>query len=96
MSGSLSLRDLSGDTSLLSLNTATVREQWKLEQMIDGCARHGIGAIAPWRDQVAECGLNEAVRRIDDTGLRVSGLCRGGMFPAPTAAGLQADYPFIG
>jgi sugar phosphate isomerase/epimerase len=85
------LRDLSNDTVLLSLNTATVREQWTLEQMIDGCVRHGIGAIAPWRDQVEACGLDEAARRIKDAGLRVSDLCRGGMFPAADAAGLQAN-----
>ena len=85
------LRDLSNDTALLSLNTATVREQWNLKQIIDGCVRHGIGAISPWRDQVEECGLDEAARRITDAGLRVSGLCRGGMFPAADAAGLQAN-----
>jgi sugar phosphate isomerase/epimerase len=85
------VRDLSTDTALLSLNTATVRAQWNLEQMVDGCVRHGIGAIAPWRDQVEACGLGEAARRIRDAGLRVSGLCRGGMFPAGDAAGLQAN-----
>ena len=85
------LRDLSNDTALLSLNTATVREQWNLKQMIDGCVRHGIGAISPWRDQVEECGLDDAAKRIKDAGLRVSGLCRGGMFPAADAAGLQMN-----
>ena len=85
------MRDLSNDTSLLSLNTATVRQQWNLEQMIDGCVRHRIGAISPWRDQVEACGLEEAAKRIGDAGLRVSGLCRGGMFPASDAAGLQAN-----
>jgi len=85
------MRDLSADTALLSLNTATVKQQWKLEQMIDGCVRHEIGAISPWRDQVAACGLEEAGRRIEDAGLRVSGLCRGGMFPAADSAGLQAN-----
>ncbi len=85
------MRDLSNDTSLLSLNTATVRQQWNLEQMIDGCVRHRIGAISPWRDQVEACGLEEAAKRIGDAGLRVSGLCRGGMFPAADAAGLQAN-----
>ena len=59
--------------------------------MIDGCARHEIGAIAPWRDQVEACGLEEAAERIRDAGLRVSGLCRGGMFPASNMAGLQAN-----
>jgi hypothetical protein len=31
----------------LSLNTATVREQWNLRQCVEGCVRHGIGGIAP-------------------------------------------------
>ncbi len=83
------MRDLSNDTALLSLNTATVREQWSLEEIIDGCSRHDIGGIAPWRDQVAICGLDEAAERIKDVGLTVTGLCRGGMFPAADAEGRQ-------
>jgi len=71
----------------LSINTATVRKQWTLAQIIEGCARHGIRGIAPWRDQIAEMGLVEAARAIEAHGLRVSGVCRGGMFPAPDAAG---------
>jgi sugar phosphate isomerase/epimerase len=71
------------DPDLLSLNTATVRAQWSLPQIIDGCARHGIRGISPWRDQVAAAGLEEAAQRIRDAGLTVSGLCRGGMFSAP-------------
>lgn len=85
------MRDLSNDTRLLSLNTATVRQKWNLEQIIDGCERHEIGAISPWRDQVETCGLDEAARRIKGAGLQVTGLCRGGMFPAADAAGLQAN-----
>lgn len=85
------MRDLSGDTRLMSLNGATVRQLWTLEQIIDGCARHHIGGIAPWRDQIEQCGLDEAVRRIRDAGLKVSGLCRGGMFPAASAKGFQAN-----
>ena len=84
------MRDLSRDTALLSLNTATVRPLWTLEQCIEGCARHGIGGIAPWRDQLAACGADRAVRLIRDAGLRVTGLCRGGMFPAADRAGRQA------
>ncbi len=71
------------DASLLSLNTATVRQQWTLPQIIDGCARHGIGRICPWRDQVAAAGLKASAQRIRDAGLTLSGYCRGGMFPAP-------------
>jgi len=85
------MRDLSNDKANLSLNTATVREQWNLKQIIEGCARHGIVGIAPCRDQIAECGLDEAARRIRDAGLRVSGVCRGGMFPAADVAGRQAN-----
>ncbi|WP_085883500.1 sugar phosphate isomerase/epimerase family protein [Oceanibacterium hippocampi] len=76
--------------SRLSLNTATVRAQWNLAQCIEGCARHGFGGIAPWRDKLAELGTEVAARQIRDAGLRVSGLCRGGMFPAADAAGRKA------
>ena len=64
----------------LSLNTATVRAQWNLRQCVDGCVRHGIGGIAPWRDKLQEAGVEEGARMIKDAGLAVSGLCRGGMF----------------
>ncbi|WP_306119853.1 MULTISPECIES: sugar phosphate isomerase/epimerase family protein [unclassified Roseitalea] len=69
----------------LSLNTATVRPQWNLAQCVDGCLRHGIGGIAPWRDKVHEIGLKQAARVIGGSGLAVSGLCRGGMFTAQGA-----------
>ncbi|MEQ8658172.1 MAG: sugar phosphate isomerase/epimerase family protein [Hyphomicrobiales bacterium] len=69
----------------LSLNTATVRVQWNLRQCVDGCVRHGIGGIAPWRDKLHEAGVNEGARMIKDAGLSVSGLCRGGMFTADGA-----------
>jgi len=65
---------------LLSLNTATVRKQWNLAQMIDGCVRHGITGISPWRDQIAVLGLKETKKRIDAAGLTVTGVCRGGFF----------------
>lgn len=64
----------------LSLNTATVRKQWNLGQIIEGCARHDIRGISPWRDQVAVLGLSETRKRISSHGLTVSGLCRGGFF----------------
>ena len=67
---------------LLSLNTTTVRAQWSLPQIIAGCARHRIESICPWRDQVAAAGLKESAQQIRDAGLRLSGYCRGGMFPA--------------
>jgi sugar phosphate isomerase/epimerase len=84
------MRDFSAGIEWLSINTATVRRQWTLPQIIDGCARAGIRTIAPWRDQVAACGLDVAVRALRETGIKLSGYCRGGMFPAADAAGLAA------
>jgi sugar phosphate isomerase/epimerase len=83
------MRDLGAHPELLAINGATVREQWDLKQLVEGCARHGISAIATWRDKVAELGLDAAARLIKDAGLAVTGHCRGGMFPAPDAAGRQ-------
>jgi sugar phosphate isomerase/epimerase len=76
------MRDLGAGPSLLSVNTATVRKQAGLLEIIEACARHGIAAISPWRDQVAAVGLEQAARAIKDAGLKLSGYCRGGLFPA--------------
>ena len=75
---------------LLSLNTATVGKQWNLRQMIEACARHEVRGISPWRDKLAELGVDEAARLIRQHELTVTGLCRGGMFPAADAAGRRA------
>ncbi len=85
------MRDLAAHPELFSLNTATVRMQWSLEQAVAGCARHGIRALALWRDKVAEAGLDRAVRLLRDAGLRVNDYCRGGMFTAPDLAAARAD-----
>jgi sugar phosphate isomerase/epimerase len=77
-------------TSRLSINLATVREQWNLREAVEACARLGIAAVDPWRDQVAAIGLEASVRAIKDTGMKVSGYCRGGMFPAADQVGRQA------
>ena len=82
----------SADPALLSINTATVRAQWRLPEIISALARHGIRGIAPWRDQVAAAGLDDTARRIRDAGLTVTGLCRGGMFPAPDREGRRAAH----
>jgi len=84
------MRDFSQDLSQLSINTATVRKQWPLDRIIDECARRGIRAIAPWRDQVAAVGLDAIARQLRSTGTRLSGYCRGGFFPAKDATGLRA------
>jgi sugar phosphate isomerase/epimerase len=84
------MRDFSHDHRWLSLNTATVRKQGDLLQIIDACARHNIRAIDPWREQVAAVGLERAVRALRDAGLELSGYCRGGMFPSDAARRSEA------
>src|ERR1700731_4292330 len=84
------MRDFSHDHRWLSLNTATVRKQGDLLQIIDACARHGIRAIDPWRDQVASVGLDRAARAVRDAGLELSGYCRGGMFTSDAAHRIEA------
>ena len=84
------MRDFSTDHRWLSLNTATVRKQGDLLQIIEACARHGIRAIDPWRDQVAGVGLEHAARTVRDAGLELSGYCRGGMFTANAAHRAEA------
>jgi sugar phosphate isomerase/epimerase len=84
------MRDFSEGHRWLSLNTATVRKQGDLLQIIEACARHGIRAIDPWRDQVAAIGLHRAARAVRDAGLELSGYCRGGMFTADAEHRQQA------
>lgn len=74
----------------ISLNTVTVKERWGLADCIEGCARHGIPGISPWRDVLHAMGVEKAAKHIRDAGLVVTGLCRGGMFPAADTAGRAA------
>lgn len=73
----------------LSLNQITT-ERWNLREAVEGCVRAGIPWISLWRHKIAETGLAESRRLVRDAGLRVSSICRGGMFPAATAAERQA------
>jgi sugar phosphate isomerase/epimerase len=83
------MRDLTNDRGLLAINSATVKA-WSLEQLVEGCARAGISAIAPWRDIVQAAGVESAGRMIRTAGLTVTCLCRAGLFPAPDEAGRRA------
>jgi sugar phosphate isomerase/epimerase len=74
----------SADYSRLSLNQITTN-RWTLAEAIQGCLRAELPAIGIWRHKIAEVGLQESKRLVRDAGLRVSSVCRGGMFPAATA-----------
>ena len=90
------MRDFSQDHRWLSINTATVRQQrgqdWPLLDILDACARRGIRAVSPWRDQVAAAGLQATARRLREHGMQLSGYCRGGMFTYADAAGRVAAH----
>jgi sugar phosphate isomerase/epimerase len=67
----------------LSLNQITA-EGASLKEVVDACARHGVPYVAVWRHKLAEVGLKSAACLVRDAGVRVSSVCRGGMFPAAT------------
>jgi sugar phosphate isomerase/epimerase len=68
----------------LSLNQITT-DRRSLHETVDACARHQIRWLGAWRHKVGE-NPTAAATLIRDAGLRVSSLCRGGFFPAPTAS----------
>ncbi|MGS0684490.1 sugar phosphate isomerase/epimerase family protein [Nakamurella sp. GG22] len=74
------------DRSQLSLNTITVRSL-PIDRVITVAQEHGLGGVAPWRHQLEDGGAERVAKLVRDAGLRVSSLCRGGMFTAPDAAG---------
>jgi sugar phosphate isomerase/epimerase len=54
-----------------------------LREVMDACVPAGVGWIAPWRHALGD-NPSQIGRELRDAGLKVSSLCRGGMFPAAT------------
>ncbi len=69
--------------SRLSFNQITSGHA-SLAEVVDACRKNGVQWIAPWRHKLSAKPAEDA-RRIRDAGLKISSLCRGGMFPAATA-----------
>ena len=67
----------------LSFNQMTA-DPWSLEQAVRNCSKCGIPYIAVWRHKL-DGEVAKAASMIHRQGLRVSSLCRGGWFSAPTA-----------
>jgi sugar phosphate isomerase/epimerase len=68
------------DLSRLSLNQISTNKH-TLQEAVEACSRHGIRWLGAWRHKIQESPA-AAGKLIRDAGLRVSSLCRGGMFPA--------------
>ena len=83
------MRDLSRDNRFLSINTATLRRERPLAEVVPALAAVGIPGIGPWREQIQAAGIKSAARLIGDHGLVVSGVSRAGVFTAQGRAGFQ-------
>lgn len=71
-----------GRLSRFALNQRTTA-QWDVRQVIDGALSAGIAAVGLWREPVHEAGFDTTCRWVEESGLRVSSLCRGGFFTDP-------------
>jgi sugar phosphate isomerase/epimerase len=66
----------------LSFNQMTA-DPWSLEQVVRNCSTNNIPNIGVWRHKL-DGNAEKASAMIRSEGLRVSSLCRGGWFSAPT------------
>ncbi|MCG7309578.1 sugar phosphate isomerase/epimerase [Brachybacterium sp. ACRRE] len=73
----------------LSLNRWSVRTT-PIDEVLAACVDGGVGGIGLWRQDVGTTGLTELRRRVDDAGLQVTSLCRGGFFTAVDPADRRA------
>ncbi|MFD8685532.1 sugar phosphate isomerase/epimerase family protein [Streptomyces sp. NPDC059651] len=65
----------------LSINQETIK-QWSLPELAEGCAKAGVDKVGLWRAPVQEYGVERTARLLQDSGLSVTSLCRGGFFTA--------------
>ena len=63
----------------LSLNQATIKYA-DLAEALATTVNAGYESIGLWREPVQAAGLGRSIRLVEDSGLRVSSLCRGGFF----------------
>lgn len=75
----------------LSINQATIKYA-PFDDALALSRAAGVQSLGVWRETVAELGLDEAARRLNDSGLRISSLCRAGFFTrSADPAGSFAD-----
>ena len=76
------------DLSRLCIHTITTKP-WPIETAIERFSAQGVGAMTVWRDALEGRDIAAAGKRVRDAGMDVVSLCRGGFFPAETAATRQ-------
>lgn len=69
------------DLSKLCIHTITTKP-WSLKTAVDKFSKKGISGITIWRDALEGLKLHDAKSMLDDTGMDVVSLCRGGFFPS--------------
>ena len=72
----------------LCIHTITTKP-WAIETSAAKFAAAGVKGITVWRDALAGRDIAQTRRMLGDHGLSVVSLCRGGFFPAATAADRQ-------
>ncbi len=74
------------DFSRLCIHTITTKP-WSLEECLSNYRKAGVPAVTVWRQWLEPQGLEASARMLQDSGLRVTSLCRGGFFPAVSEDG---------
>src|SRR5437868_6206151 len=73
------------DLNRLCIHTITTKP-WAIETSAEKFAKAGVKGITIWRDTLAGRDIKQTGRLLRDQGLSIVSLCRGGFFPATTAA----------
>ena len=69
------------DLSRLCIHTITTRP-WGIETAVEKYAKAGVKGITVWRDALEYRDIKNTRKLIQDAGLSVVSLCRGGFFPS--------------
>ena len=64
--------------------------QCDFRESIECLARHGVAGTTLWLDKLDETSLNDAVRIVNDNGIRVDALCPGGLLTATNPSAFTA------
>ncbi|MDA3874969.1 MAG: sugar phosphate isomerase/epimerase [Kiritimatiellae bacterium] len=70
----------------LGIHTMTLKS-WSLQETCAALEAAEVPAITLWRQAIEPVGVDMARQLVEDAGLRVTSLCRGGFFPAATEQG---------